>query len=213
MRNRRVVIVGAGFGGLQTAQSLANSGADVLLIDRHNYHTFVPLLYQVATGQIEPEYIAYPIRTILRRFKYKKQHHKPTIQFLMTEVEQIDFSGQIVKTDSGAIDYDYLVLATGSRTQFWGVPGAEESAFPLRTLEEAVALRNHIFSCFEQAIQESDVSKRQQLLTFTIVGGGATGVEIAGALVEMVRGCLRRDYPTLDFREVKIILVQSAIAY
>ncbi|MBD2343105.1 NAD(P)/FAD-dependent oxidoreductase [Anabaena subtropica FACHB-260] len=211
MRNRRVVIVGAGFGGLQAAQSLANSGADVLLIDRNNYHTFVPLLYQVATGQIEPEYIAYPIRTILRRFSfnYRRQHQKPPVQFLMTEVEQIDFSGQIVKTGSGAINYDFLVLATGSRTQFWGVTGAEEYAFSMRTLEEAVALRNHIFACFEQAIQESDDIKRQQLLTFTIVGGGATGVEMAGAVVEMVRGCLRRDYPTLDFREVRIILVQS----
>ncbi|WP_242053389.1 NAD(P)/FAD-dependent oxidoreductase [Nostoc parmelioides] len=211
MRNRRVVIVGAGFGGLQAAQSLANSGADVLLIDRQNYHTFVPLLYQVATGQIEPEYIAYPIRTILRRFSfnYRRQHHKPQVQFLMAEVEQIDFSGQIVKTAKGAIDYDFLVLATGSRTQFWGVSGAEEYAFPMRSLEEAVALRNHIFSCFEQAIQESDAAKRQQLLTFTIVGGGATGVEMAGALVEMLRGCLRWDYPSVGFGEVKIILVQS----
>ncbi|BCL37239.1 NAD(P)/FAD-dependent oxidoreductase [Nostoc sp. MS1] len=207
MRNRRVVIVGAGFGGLQAAQSLANSGADVLLIDRNNYHTFVPLLYQVATGQIEPEYIAYPIRTILRGSFC--QYQKPQVQFLMAEVEYIDFAGQVVKTTHGAINYDFLVLATGSRTQFWGVDGAEEYAFSMRSLEEAVALRNQIFSCFEEAIQESDAARRQQLLTFTIVGGGATGVELAGALVEMVRGCLRRYYSTIDSREVRIVLVQS----
>ncbi len=206
MSSRRVVIVGAGFGGLQAAQSLADSGVDVLLIDRNNYHTFVPLLYQVATGQLEPEYIAYPIRTILRRFCFWGS--KPKVQFLMAEVEQIDFSRQTVETDSCSITYDFLVLATGSRTQFLGVPGASEYAFSMRTLEEAIAIRNQIFSCFEQAIQESDSSQRQQLLTFTIVGGGATGVEVVGAFVEMLRGHLRRDYPTL-LQEVRLILVQS----
>ncbi|WP_373527228.1 NAD(P)/FAD-dependent oxidoreductase [Nostoc sp.] len=207
MKSRRVVIVGAGFGGLQAAQSLTDSGADVLLIDRNNYHTFVPLLYQVATGQLEPEYIAYPIRTILRRFSFLQ--NKPNVQFLMAEVEQIDFSAQTVETDRCVIIYDFLVLATGSRTQFLGVPGASEYAFSMRTLEEAIALRNQIFSCFEQAIQESDSSRRQQLLTFTIVGGGPTGVEMAGAFVEMLRGHLRRDYPTL-LKQVRLILVQSS---
>ncbi|MCC5605383.1 NAD(P)/FAD-dependent oxidoreductase [Nostoc sp. CHAB 5834] len=206
MNSRRVVIVGAGFGGLQAAQSLADSGADVLLIDRNNYHTFVPLLYQVATGQLEPEYIAYPIRTILRRFSFRR--NKSKVQFLMAEVEQIDFSGQTVETDSCSITYDFLVLATGSQTQFLGVPGALEYAFSMRTLEEAIAIRNHIFSCFERAIQESDSSRRQQLLTFSIVGGGATGVEVAGAFVEMLRGNLRRDYPTL-WQQVRLIIVQS----
>ncbi|WP_298905979.1 NAD(P)/FAD-dependent oxidoreductase [uncultured Nostoc sp.] len=206
MNSRRVVIIGAGFGGLQAAQSLADSGADVLLIDRNNYHTFVPLLYQVATGQLEPEYIAYPIRTILRRFSFLR--NKPKVQFLMAEVKLIDFSRQTVETDSCVITYDFLVLATGSRTQFFGVPGASEYAFSMRTLEEAIAIRNHIFSCFEQAIQESDSSRRQQLLTFTIVGGGPTGVEVVGAFVEMLRGHLRRDYRTL-FKEVRLILVQS----
>ncbi|MEA5505284.1 NAD(P)/FAD-dependent oxidoreductase [Halotia wernerae UHCC 0503] len=205
MKSPRVVIVGAGFGGLQTAQSLANSGADVLLIDRNNYHTFVPLLYQIATGQLEPEHIAYPIRKILRRFSWKQ----PNLRFLMAEVERVDFSAQIVETDSCAIAYDFLVLATGSQTQFLGVPGASEYAFSMKTLEEAVTLRNQIISCLEQAVQISDPSQRQQLLTFTIVGGGPTGVEMAGALVEMLRGKLRRYYPTLDLRQVRLILVQS----
>lgn len=204
-----VVIVGAGFGGLQAAQSLANSGADVLLIDINNYHTFVPLLYQIATGQLEPEQIAYPIRTILRRFSLRRHNQTPKVQFLMAEVQRIDFSAQIVETDRSVIPYDFLVLATGSRTQFLGIPGASNYAFSMRTLEEAVALRNHIFSCFEQAAQESDLLRRQQLLTFAIVGGGPTGVEMAGAFVEMLRGRLRQDYPNLDLRQARLILVQS----
>ncbi len=208
MKNPRVVIVGAGFGGLQAAQSLANSKADVLLIDRNNYHTFVPLLYQIATGQLEPEHIAYPIRKILRR-SWKQPHQKPKLRFLMAEVERVDFSAQIVKTDDCAIPYDFLVMATGSQTQFLGVPGAAEHAFSMKTLEEAVTLRNQIISCLEKAVQISDPSQRQQLLTFTIVGGGPTGVEMAGALVEMLRGKLRRDYPTLDLRQIRLILVQS----
>lgn len=198
----RVVVVGAGFGGLQAAQSLANSGADVFLIERNNYHTLVPLLYQVATGQIEPEQIAYPARTISRK--------APNIQFLMAEVEQIDFSAQIVETNYAAISYDFLVLATGSQTQFLGVPGALDYAFSMRTLEEAVAFRNHIFSCFERASHEANLAQRQQLLTFVIVGGGPTRVEVAGALVEMLRGYLRQDYPLLNPQQVKLILVQSS---
>jgi NADH:ubiquinone reductase (H+-translocating) len=197
----RVVIIGAGFGGLQAAQSLAGSNTEVLLIDRNNYHTFVPLLYQVATAQIEPEQIAYPVRTLVRR--------SSNIRFLMAEVKRIDFDQQIIETDRMEIAYNFLVLATGSQTQFHGVPGASEYAFTLRTLEEAVSLRNHLFACFEQAVQEFDPLRRQQLLTFVIVGGGATGVELAGALVEIVRGILPRDYPSLNKERVKIIMVQS----
>ncbi|MBD1923379.1 NAD(P)/FAD-dependent oxidoreductase [Microcoleus sp. FACHB-831] len=209
-KNCRVVIIGAGFGGLQAAQSLANSGADVVLIDRNNYHTFVPLLYQVATAQLPPEHIAYPARTISRRVPSSKIKQTSNDRFLMAEVQRIDFSEQIVETDSSTIPYDFLVLATGSRTQFLGIPGASEYAFSMRTLEESVALRNHIFSCFEKATQELDPLRREQLLTFAIVGGGPTGVEMAGALIEMLRGRLRGDYPTLDLRQVRLILVQSS---
>lgn len=201
-KSDRVVIVGAGFGGFQAAQSLADSGAEVVLVDRNNYHTFVPLLYQVATAQIEPAQIAYPIRTILRR--------SPNVRFLRAEVTQVDFTAQTIETDSFVIPYDYLVLATGSRTQFLGVPGASEYTFSMRSLEEAVALRNHILRCFEQATQETEPLQRQQLLTFAIVGGGPTGVEVAGALVELIRGPLRRDYPMLDLRQVRIVLLQSS---
>lgn len=198
--NPRVVIVGAGFGGMQAAQSLAGSGADVLLIDRNNYNTFVPLLYQVAAAQIEPEKIAYPVRTILRG--------ATNIRFLQADVKRVDFTHRIVETDNAVIAYDYLVLATGSQTQFLGVPGAAKHAFSLRTLEEAVALRNHIFRCFEQAAQDPDPVRRQRLLTFVIVGGGPTGVEMAGTLVELKRA-LRRDYPGLDLRDMQIVVVQS----
>lgn len=195
-----IVIIGAGFGGLQAAKSLTCSGTDILLIDRNNYHTFVPLLYQVATGQLEPEHIAYPVRTILRR--------SPGRHFLMAEVKQIDFSERTIRTDSLDIQYDYLVLATGSQTQYLGVVGAEEFALPMRTLAEAVKLRDRIFSCFEAA-SRLEPQHRQHLLTFAIVGGGATGVEIVGALVELLGSRLRREYPSLDLCEVKLILLQS----
>ncbi|MBW4663612.1 MAG: NAD(P)/FAD-dependent oxidoreductase [Chroococcus sp. CMT-3BRIN-NPC107] len=195
-----IVIIGAGFGGLQAAKSLARSGKEVLLIDRNNYHTFVPLLYQVATGQIEPELIAYPVRTILRR----RYGH-----FLMAEVEEIDFSHRVVRTNKLDIQYDYLVVATGSQTQYFGVAGAAEFALPMRTLEQAVTLRDRIFSCFEAA-SCLEPEHRQHLLTFAIVGGGATGVEIVGAFVELVRSRIRREYPSLNWREVKLILLQSS---
>ncbi|MEL6555384.1 MAG: NAD(P)/FAD-dependent oxidoreductase [Cyanobacteria bacterium J06621_11] len=196
----RVVIVGAGFGGMQTAQSLAKSGAEVRLIDRNNYNTFVPLLYQVAAAQIEPEMIAYPIRTILR--------HAPRTRFLKASVQQVDFDRQVVETDAASIPYDYLVMATGSKTQYLGVAGAAEHAFALRTLEQAVTLRNHILSRFEQASQTPGPEQRRQLLTFVIVGGGPTGLEMAGTLTEL-RNAVKKDYPTVKSGEVRIVLVQS----
>ena len=199
-RPPRVVVVGAGFGGMQTAQSLAKSGADVLLIDRNNYNTFVPLLYQVAAAQIEPESIAYPLRTVLRRAR--------KTQFMLADVRQIDFEHQAIETDNTVVPYDYLVLATGSQTQFMGVPGAKDHAFSLRTLDQAVTLRNHILRRFEQAVREPDPGRRRQLLTFVIVGGGPTGVEMAGTLVELKKS-LRCDYPGLNWQEMQIVLIQS----
>lgn len=200
LKHPRIVVIGAGFGGLQAAQSLANSGADVLLIDRNNYHLFVPLLYQVATAQLAPDLVAYPIRTILRR--------ATNLQFLQAEVQKIDFSEQIIKVGDAVVPYNFLVLATGSQTRYLGVPGAAEYAFSMRTLEEAVTLRNHLFSCLEQASHAPDPVRRKRLLTVAIVGGGATGVEMAGALIEMFRA-LRKDYPTLDWQQVRLLLVQS----
>ena len=201
MQKFAIVIIGAGFGGLQAAQSLAKCGKDTLLIDRHNYHTFIPLLYQVATAQLEPEHIIYPLRSIIRHSRHR--------HFLLAEVEQIDFSSQIVKTNRAEIQYDFLVMATGSKAQYSDIQGAEKYAFSLRSLEQAVTLRNHILECFEAASIEPDPLRRQQLLTFVIIGGGATGTEVAGALVELLRSQIRLEYPTLNLRQVKLILLQS----
>ena len=197
----RVVIIGAGFAGLQAAQSLAHKAVEVILIDRHNYHSFIPLLYQVATAQLAPEQVAVPIRTLLRKF--------PNVSFLPAEVKTVDFAAKIVQLANETITYDYLVLATGSRSQFFGIESAKKHAFPLKTLVHAINLRNHLLSCFEQGERELDLAKRQQLLTIAIVGGGATGVELAGSLVELVNDALHRDYPRLNAQEVTLILVHS----
>ncbi|MEO0801978.1 MAG: NAD(P)/FAD-dependent oxidoreductase [Cyanobacteria bacterium J06642_2] len=196
----KVVVIGAGFGGMQAAQSLASSGAEILLIDRNTHNTFIPLLYQVATAQIEPEFIAYPVRNILRQSQ--------TMRFLRAEVEHVDFVRQHVRVNGTTIAYDYLILATGSQTHYLSVPGAAEHAFALRTLEDAVALRDRILTCVEQAAREADPVRRRQLLTFVIAGGGPTGVEIAGALVELKRS-LGRHYPHLDLNEMHVSLAQS----
>jgi NADH dehydrogenase len=198
----RVVIAGAGFAGLTAARALAHSGVDVLLIDRNNYQTFIPLLYQVAVAQLEPEHIAYPVRRVLRR--------QSQTRFIMAEVKHIDFAGQVVEIDGATIPYDFLILATGSQTQYLGVSGAREYALPMNTLEEAIKLRNHILGCFEQAVQTNDSMQRQQLLTFVIVGGGPTGVELAGGLIELIEGSFPKDYPTLDVEQVRIVLLQSS---
>lgn len=174
---------------MQAAQSLAKANAEVLLIDRNNYHTFVPLLYQVVAAQLEPTSITYPVRTLLRRQRDS--------QFLMAEVRQVDFQTKVIETDDALISYDYLVLATGSQVRWHEVRGAEAYTFPLRTLNDAIALRSQVLQCFEQAGQISQSEVRQQLLRFVIVGGGATGVEVAGALAELIRGPLRQDFPHL----------------
>ena len=198
----KIVVVGAGFAGLRAVKSLSQVDAEVLLIDAHNYHTFIPLLYQVATGFIEPELIAYPLRRVVRGYR--------NTNFLLAQVTGIDFVNQRVVTDSQTIAYDYLVIATGSKTNFLGVSGAPQHTFPLRTLEDAISLRNQIIRCFEQAAKAvDDVQLQAQLMRFVIVGGGATGVEMAGALQELIHNCLVKDYPQLDPNQVQIILLQS----
>jgi len=199
-RRDRIVIIGAGFGGFQAAQSLAGAAADVLLIDRNNYHTFIPLLYQVATAQLEPSLVAYPVRTKLRGMK--------NVQFLQAEVKRVDFDNHLVDLGANLIPYDYLVIATGTESSYHGVPGAAQRSFTLHSLADAIALRDHWLHCFERAAFTADEAERRQLMTFTIVGGGATGVEVAGALAEWLRGAIRRDFPELaDWG--RIVLVQS----
>ena len=198
----RVVIVGAGFAGLQAAQTLAGARADVLILDRNNYHTFFPLLYQVAAAELEPEDIVYPVRSILRGKKY--------LRFLVEDVTGVDLENRLVRTGNHVFPYDYLILALGSRAHFFGVEGASKYAFELKTLEQAIAVRNHILFRFERALSETDPAKRKQLLTFAVIGGGPTGVEYIGALAELIRGPLSRDYPALDLQEVRLLLLEGA---
>jgi len=201
-RRPQVVIVGAGFGGLWAARAFAHTDFHVLLIDRNNYHTFLPLLYQVAAAEVEPEEIVYPVRSILRPFG--------NVDFLLADVKGIDSSARTLQTSVMDVPYDYLILAAGSGTHFYGVAGAADYAFTLKSLDDGVRLRNHILCNFERAAQEPNAEPRRARLTFAIVGGGPTGVEYAGALSELLRGPLKRDFPKLDVRETGVMLIESA---
>ncbi len=198
----RVVIVGAGFAGLRAARELMPLPVQVMLIDRHNFHTFVPLLTKVATTAMKAESVARPIRQIFPP--------SDRLRFLMAEARGIDLRRRTLYIDGKSLAYDFLLLATGSRPFLERIPGAAEHAFALRSMEQAVALRNRVLSCFEEASQEKDVERRGELLTFAIVGGGAAGVEFAGALAELVQGSLTRDFPELDFREVQVVLLEAS---
>lgn len=197
----RVVIVGAGFGGLWAARALANQNVDVVLIDRNNYHTFFPLLYQVAAAELVPTDIAHPIRSIFRRAR--------NVTVRMAGMTGLDRAAKIVETDAGPVPYDILVLALGSEPAFFGVEGAEEHAFPLRWMHDAIPLRHHVLTRFEAA-QQADGERRASLLRFCVVGGGPTGVEYAGALAELVHGPLLKDFPGVRRDELSIVLLEGA---
>lgn len=184
------------------ARGLAGKAVDATIIDRNNYHTFFPLLYQVGAAELEPEDIAYPVRSAVRG------HHN--VRFMLGDVSRVDLAGKRVEAAGHWMEYDYLIVATGSRTSFFGVPGAQEYAYPLRTLDDGIALRNHILRCFEKASHEANEEARRALLTFVIVGGGPTGVEFAGALSELIYRPLRKDYLGLDFGEVKVALAEAS---
>ncbi len=197
----RVAIVGAGFAGVEAAKKLGKNGVNVLLIDRHNYHTFIPMLYQVATAVVYPHQIIYPLRSLFRGL--------PTVNFLQADITKIDLQLQIIHAENIAIDYDYLVIATGSQSQYLGVTGAPENSFPMRTLYDAIAIRNQVLSRFEQAEITDDEEEKIRLLTFVIVGGGATGVELAGSLNELIHSAFKKDYPSLNRDRARVILLQS----
>jgi NADH dehydrogenase len=197
----RVVVVGAGFGGLSVARALARSDLDLLLLDRNNYHGFWPLLYQVATAGLEGEAIAYPVRAILRK------HHD--VAFQMAEVRGVDFERKQIYTDGEPIGYDYLVLAAGSANNYFGNDALADNTYGLKDLNDAERLRNRILSSFERAVREPDVARCASLLTFVIVGGGPTGVELAGAFTELIRHVLRKDYPVLDVSRARVVLVEA----
>lgn len=197
----RVVIAGAGFGGLAAARMLAKAPVDVLLINRTNYHGFWPLLYQVATAGLEPESIAYPVRAILRRYR--------NASFLLAEVTGVDFGRRLVQTNTGPVSYDYLILAAGSTTNFFGNERIARYTMGMKDLNEAQRLRNHVLLCCEHAAAESDPNQRAALLTFAVVGGGPTGVELAGAFVELIRHVIRHDYPMLDVQQARVVLIEA----
>ncbi len=196
-----VVIVGAGFGGMEAAHRLAHAPVHITLISRENYHLFQPLLYQVAIAGLVPSQIAYPVRTIFRDQK--------NFTFEMGEVTDINFDARFVRMDGSAIAYDYLILAAGGETNFYNLRSIEEHAFQIKSIDSAVATRNHMLSMFEQASREPDAEKRQAMLTFVVVGGGPTGVETAGALSELIRLVISKDYPELDLNEVHVILMEA----
>ena len=199
----RVIIIGAGFGGLYAARALANKPVDILLIDRHNFHTFTPLIYQVATCALDPSEVAYPVRSIF----YKKTN----IRFLLGEVSQIDTAEQrvVVQVD-GQIRheiYDYLVVAGGSVTTYFNNPTFQNHAFELNSLGDAVRLRNHVLKLFERAAWLTDYSQRDAMTTIVIVGGGPTGLETAGAIYELYNFVLAKEYQHAHMR-AQVILVE-----
>ena len=193
--------MGAGFGGLRVARALRRAPVQVILLDRNNYHLFQPLLYQVATAGLEPEQIAKPVRSILRGQK--------NFDFRMVEVTAVDLVQRRLETNAGPIAYDFLVLAPGGETNFFGLETVAKHGLGLKDIPDAVAIRNHVLTCFEQAMLEADPEQRRARLTFIVVGGGPTGVEMAGALSELIRLVLVKDYPRLNIKDVRILLLET----
>ncbi|WP_445719555.1 NAD(P)/FAD-dependent oxidoreductase [Flavobacterium sp.] len=197
----RIVIIGGGFAGISLAKKLRNKNVQVVLLDKHNYHNFQPLMYQVATGGLEPDSIAYPIRKVVQEYK--------DVYFRLAEVREIDASNNKVIADIGELKYDYLVIATGSKTNYFGNKEIERNSMAMKTIPQSLNIRSLILENFEQALLTNDIDERHSLMNFVLVGGGPTGVELAGALAEMKKAILPKDYPDLDVRKMEINLVQS----
>ncbi len=197
----RIVIVGGGFGGLELAKHLKHLPVEVLMLDRHNYHTFQPLLYQVATGALEAGAISFPIRRIF-------QNHN-NFSFALADVLKINADKNTIDTSVGEIDYDYLVLATGAESNFFGNKQIQHYAMGMKSVPEALNLRSMILQSFEAAITEKDATEKEEMMTFVVVGGGPTGVELAGALAEFKNHILAKDYPQLNHTEMRVCLVDG----
>lgn len=198
---KRVVIIGGGFGGLRLARGLRKSDFQVILIDRNNYHQFPPLIYQIATAGLNPSSISFPFRKI---FEDREDYY-----FRMAELRAVYPSENMIQTSIGKIDYDYLVLASGTTTNFFGNKNIEEAAIPMKTVTEAMGLRNSLLSSYERSVTCSSEKERNELLNIVIVGGGPSGVEIAGAIAEMRRYVLPKDYPDMDVSRMHIHLIQG----
>ena len=198
---KRVVVVGGGFGGLKLVEKIDSNQFQTVLIDKRNYHTFQPLLYQVATAGLEPDSIAYPIRKI---FKKKKNFY-----FRKTKAVEINSKEKTLLTEEGTVEYDYLILAMGSDTNYFGNEQIKKHSMPMKSVPEALDLRSLILENFEESLLTNDLAEREKLMNYVIVGGGPTGVELAGALAELKKHVLPRDYPDLDIRRMSIHLIEA----
>lgn len=198
----RVVIIGGGFAGINLAKALANKRVQIVLLDKDNYHTFQPLLYQVSTAGLEPDSIAYPLRKIIKNHKHSF--------FRLAEVKNIDATSQIIETNIGNLQYDYLVIATGTKTNFFGNKTIEANSMPMKKVAQALDIRSLILQNFEEATIAATLEDRKALLNFVIVGGGPTGVELAGAIAELKNHIVPRDYPDLDASCMQIHLLEGS---
>jgi NADH dehydrogenase len=196
---KRIVIAGGGFGGITLVKKFRNKNFQVVLIDRNNFHTFQPLLYQVATGELEPDSIAYPLRKIFQGYK--------NFYFRMAEIQRVDVNAKVLETDAGPISYDYLILACGSTNNFFGMDELGAKAMPLKSVTDALDLRSLILQNLEQALEPG--ADKEELLNIVVAGGGPTGVETAGALCELRNHVLPNDYPEINFMQTRIILVEA----
>lgn len=199
---KRVVIIGGGFAGLNIAKNLSGQDFQIVMIDKHNYHTFQPLLYQVATAGLEPDSIAHAIRQIFSK--------KENFYFRIADVKKIDPNEKIIFTPIGNIFYDYLIIATGSETNYYGNENIMKYSMPMKTIPEALDLRSLVLQNLEAALLTNDLDERLRLMNFVIVGGGPTGVELAGAFGELKKHVLPNDYPDLDIRRMNVHLIQAA---
>ena len=198
---KRILIIGGGFGGIEIARRLDTRQYEVLLIDKHNYFTFQPLLYQVATGGLEPDSVAYPLRKILKKNK--------DVLFRLTEVTSIDQVSSKVMTTIGEIPYDILIIATGAMTNFFNMVETEKNALALKSVTDALNIRSFVLQKFEAALPEKSKEEQKRMMNFVVVGGGPTGVEISGALAELKRHVLPHDYPELDISMMEISILES----
>lgn len=198
----RIVIVGGGFAGVSLVKQFANKKVQIVLLDKRNYHTFQPLLYQVSSSGLEPDSIAYPLRKII------KKHDN--IFFRLAEVSTIDPKSQLLITDIGSLSYDYLVIATGTKTNYFGNKAIETNSMPMKNVPQALNIRSLILQNFEKATIASSMEEREALLNFVIVGGGPTGVELAGAIAELKNHILPRDYHDLNAKDMQIHLLEGS---
>ena len=198
---KKIIIIGAGFAGLRLAQDLENSDFDVLLIDKNNYHQFQPLMYQVATARLEPASISFPLRKVFQ--------HSKNVRIRIADVLNVDAKNKVLETSIADFQYDYLVVAFGCTTNYFGNAEIEKFAFPMKSVPEAIQLRNQILQTFEDVLV-APIEEQQALLNFVIVGGGPTGVELAGALAEMKKNILPKDYPDKDFSKLTIYLLEGS---